>query len=71
MNKRERAYQIIEPTNGEDRLSTLYDYGMIAVIIVSMVPLAFKETTAAFEMIDKLAAVVFIADYLLRLATAD
>jgi len=71
VNKRERAYQIIEPTNGEDCLSTLYDYGMIAVIIVSMVPLAFKETTAAFEMIDKLAAVVFITDYLLRLATAD
>ncbi|MCD8016013.1 MAG: ion transporter [Lachnospiraceae bacterium] len=71
VNKRERAYQIIEPTNGEDRLSTLYDYGMIAVIIVSLVPLEFKETTAAFDMIDKLAAAIFIADYLLRLATAD
>ncbi|MCC8046742.1 MAG: ion transporter [Clostridiales bacterium] len=71
MKWRERAYQIIEPTNRNGRLSTLYDYGMIAVIITSLVPLAFKESTAVFDMIDRIAAVIFIADYLLRLATAD
>ncbi len=71
MHLRERAYRIIEPSNGESRASTIYDYGMIAVIVISLIPLAFKETNPVFNAIDKIAAFVFIVDYLLRFATAD
>ena len=38
---------------------------------MSLVPLAFKEEYTAFVVIDKVAAGVFIIDYLLRLITAD
>lgn len=71
MKWRKRAYEIIEPSSGGDILSAIYDYGMMVVIVTSMVPLAFKETNAVFDAIDKIAAAVFIADYIMRLLTAD
>lgn len=68
---RKRIYQIIEPSDGGSRASTIYDYGMIIVIVVSLIPLAFKESNPVFNAIDVIAAVIFIIDYLLRLVTAD
>ena len=44
---------------------------MMCVITISLIPLVFKETNAAFESIDKICAAVFILDYILRWATAD
>lgn len=44
---------------------------MMVVIIVSLVPLAFKETNSIFNMIDMITACAFILDYVLRLLTAD
>ena len=54
-----------------DRASTVYDSLMMVVIIVSLVPLAFKETNLIFNMIDMITACAFILDYVLRLLTAD
>lgn len=68
---RARIYEIIERSDSEDRASRAYDYFMMAVIVVSLVPLAFKDSNALFDAIDYIAAVIFCADYLLRLATAD
>lgn len=67
---RKRIYEIIEVSNG-DRLSAVYDMTMMIVIIISMIPLAFKGTNSVFLAIDKVAAVVFIIDYLLRILTSD
>jgi len=44
---------------------------MMCVIILSLIPLAFKKANTAFVIIDKIAVVIFIADYVLRLMTAD
>ena len=44
---------------------------MIAVILASLVPLAFKETNPVFTALDRLSACVFCVDYALRLLTAD
>ena len=44
---------------------------MIVVILVSLVPLAFKTENLLFIIIDKTAMVIFIIDYLLRWITAD
>ncbi|MCD8124984.1 MAG: ion transporter [Lachnospiraceae bacterium] len=71
MQWRKRLYEIIEPSGEGDLTSTIYDYGMIAVIVISLIPLAFKETTPVFEMIDTAAATIFLIDYALRLLTAD
>ena len=49
---RKRIYEIIEKSEGHDTLSAIYDYSMIVVIIVSLIPLAFKEDTPLFFVAD-------------------
>lgn len=68
---RERIYHIIEKSNGEDKLSQIYDIFMMIAIVASLIPLAFKEENALFFWTDKVAMVIFIIDYLLRWITAD
>lgn len=68
---RKRIYEIIEVSDGKNILSSLYDFFMIAVIIASLIPLAFKTEYFAFKVIDKICVIIFIIDYLLRLLTAD
>lgn len=68
---RKRLYEVIESASENDRLSNVYDIFMMTIIIASLIPLAFKEEIFLFYIIDKIAVVVFIIDYLLRLLTAD
>lgn len=67
---RRRIFDIVE-AGSEDWVSQAYDVCMIAVIVVSLVPLAFKYTTPLFWTIERVAVCVFILDYLLRWGTAD
>ena len=72
MNYRRRLFEIIEVADKDDnKLSNIYDVFMMITIIFSIVPLAFKTTNTAFEIIDKVTVIIFIVDYLLRLITAD
>lgn len=68
---RKRIYEIIEASNGQDLPSSIYDAFMMLVIILSLLPLNFKEETEFFLVTDKLTAFIFIIDYILRWATAD
>ena len=68
---RKRIYEVIEKSEDKDRLSSLYDMFMIVVIVVSLIPLAFKEDNSFFKVTDKVAVVIFIIDYFLRWFTAD
>ena len=68
---RKRIFEIIELAKEGDQTSNIYDIIMMVSIFLSMIPLAFKETNAAFEVIDLVVTVIFIADYFLRLLTAD
>lgn len=68
---RKRIYEIIEIAEGEDKLSQIYDAVMLLSIIISIIPLAFKENTPSFVIIDQITAGIFVVDYVLRLATAD
>ena len=68
---RKRLFEIIERSNSEDRIGTWYDIFMVAVIVLSLIPLAFKAEPAAFLVMDRIAAVIFILDYLARWVTAD
>lgn len=68
---RERIHEIITVAHRDDRASKIYDYAMIALILASIVPLAFKQEPAAFRAIEAVAATAFIIDYILREATAD
>ena len=71
MSIRERIFQVIEPSGEGDRASRAYDIVMIAAIVISLVPLAFKETNLLFDVVDYVAGVLFLVDYVLRLCTAD
>lgn len=68
---RKRIFEVIEVSDGNDRLSSIYDTTMLALIILSLIPLAFKAETTLFVVIDKVCAAAFILDYALRLITAD
>lgn len=68
---RRRIYEIIEKTDDKDSLSHIYDVVMIIVIFFSLIPLAFKQENKLFVIIDKVALVIFVIDYLLRWITAD
>lgn len=68
---RKKIYSIIEPIGNENKLSNIYDFIMMTTIIVSIIPLAFKESNTLFQWIDYITVSIFILDYLLRLLTAD
>ncbi len=68
---RKRIYSIIQIADYDDKVSMIYDTVMMVIIILSLVPLAFKKTNIAFTIIDVVATVLFIIDYILRLVTAD
>ena len=68
---RYRLFEIIEAAKEDDRLSNVYDVFMMIVIVMSLIPLTQKNEVAAFVIIDKTAAAIFIVDYILRLITAD
>ncbi len=68
---RKRIYEIISASNSRDKLSSIYDIFMMAVIVISLVPLVFKQSFEAFGIADKICAGIFIIDYILRWATAD
>ena len=68
---RKKIYDIIEVAEENKTLSHIYDVFMIITIIISLIPLGFKEPPAFFALTEKLTTAIFIVDYLLRLMTAD
>ena len=44
---------------------------MLILIVISLIPLAFKTEYITLTVVDKACAAVFVVDYLLRLITAD
>lgn len=68
---RKRIFDIIEVSDGDDKLSSFYDVFMMIVIIISIIPLATKSKRAIWTYIDEITVIIFIIDYLLRLITAD
>ena len=68
---RRRIFEIIEVAGDSDRASRIYDIFMMITIILSLIPLCFKEQTLALTVIDDVTVCIFIVDYILRLSTAD
>ena len=68
---RKKLFLIIEPVSNDNKLSNIYDFIMMVTIVISIVPLAFKETNIVFRWIDYITVSIFILDYFLRLITAD
>lgn len=68
---RERIFQLVHVSSNETRASRVYDLLMIAAIVVSLVPLCFKDYPPCFFASDAVITMLFIVDYLLRWMTAD
>lgn len=71
MKNRSKLYSIIEVSSGHNIASSIYDYAMMITIFLSLVPLGFKGSCYLFDVLDKITASVFIADYILRIYCAD
>ena len=70
---RKKIYEIIKsPTDGNPE-TTLYDYFMMIVIILSLLPLTYKPEAEPFWImyIEHIAVSIFIVDYILRWFVAD
>ena len=67
---RRKLFVVLEPDE-QTALSRSYDSFMLVCIVVSLIPLAFREQTVLFEWMDKVTVVVFIIDYICRWLTAD
>ena len=68
---RKKIFEIIEPSQRNNALSSIYDYFMIVVISLSILPLCFKQTNSALIIIDTICLIIFVIDYFLRWFTAD
>lgn len=65
---RQRLYSLL---SGEDGAALWYGRIMTVLIIASLLPLCFKESSPILETIEYACVLVFIVDYLARWATAD
>lgn len=68
---RKKIFDIIEVAKDDSKLSILYDRFMMVVIIVSLVPLFFKESHFLLTLIEVVTVIIFVIDYILRWITAD
>ena len=71
MTVRRRIYRMVEASASKDRLCVVYNRAMVVVILISLIPLFFKENYSVFQMIDYCAATIMLADYVMRWSTAD
>lgn len=68
---RKAIYTIIERDDSGSNISKIYDYFMMSMVVISIIPLLFKEQTRLFIIFDQVSVVAFIIDYLLRWFTTD
>lgn len=68
---RQKIYDIVELKEVNSMASRLYNQFMLILVVISMLPLAFKEDYAIFAITDVVVVSVFILDYLLNWMTAD
>jgi len=70
MINREYIREMIEPRN-DSSSSRLYDWIMLAAIVIGILPLMFREQSMLFWFFDLISGLCFVVDYLLRWITAD
>ena len=68
---RQKIYDIVELKEVNSLASRLYNQFMLILVVISMLPLAFKEDYEIFAITDIVVVSVFIVDYLLNWLTAD
>lgn len=67
---RETIYSLLE-RDVDNRFTSAYEFFMLIVILLSIIPLMFINSNAIFRTIDLVTVTIFIVDYLLRWSVAD
>ncbi len=68
---RQQIYQMIKKAEPGDHISRIYDIFIVVVAFVSMVPLMFKDSNPALDMLDIVTVYILFVDYILRWITYD
>ena len=68
---RKRIYALVDPIEKWGKVDEVYGIVMLIAIVVSIIPMMFKEDYAIFTWFEYFAMGMFILDYLLRWMTAD
>ena len=68
---RKRIFALVDPQEKWGKVDTVYDFIMMLAIVISIVPLAFKQNYPIFTWFEYVTVGLFILDYLLRWMTAD
>lgn len=68
---RKKIYKIIELDDSGDKWSILYDRFMSLFIVLSIVPLMFRQQNVVFSIVDYIVTLVFTLDYIIHWVTAD
>lgn len=63
--------KIYEVLNGDSKAANTYGKCMTVLIVLSLIPLCFKETNTVLNTIEYFCVTIFIVDYICRLITAD
>lgn len=71
IDMRRKIYDIIEVGSDNPGMHHSYSVFMLICIVISLIPLGFRDTTELLESFDKVTVVIFIIDYIMRLGTAD
>lgn len=71
MNLKQKIHTVISRDQTGNKQSIIYDYVMLVIILVSIVPLMFVNDYHIFEVIERVTVSVFIVDYICRWLTAD
>lgn len=71
MDLRRSINNMIEPRNHETVLSRVYDYLMLAAIVIGIIPLMFRNQIKLFWFFDIISCACFLVDYILRWITFD
>lgn len=71
MITRRDLYSIIERDGTGTWASKFYDYFMMLMVVISIIPLLFKTQTEFFQLMDHISVSAFIVDYVFRWMTAD
>ncbi len=70
MSTREHIRELIEPRN-DISSSRLYDWMMLAAIVIGILPLMFRTQYKLFWYFDLISCICFVVDYTLRWVTCD
>lgn len=68
---RKYIFQLVEKTENETLWGKVYDYYIVAVALISVIPLMFRSSLPIFQYLEIVTVYLLFLDYILRWMTHD